>query len=56
MLYLTVLGPLAITLLLLFVSGIPLLEQSADRRYGDNSAYLDYKRRTSLFIPLPPGK
>lgn len=56
MLYLTVLGPVSITLLLLFVSGIPLLEQSADKRYGDNASYLDYKRRTSIFIPLPPGK
>jgi steroid 5-alpha reductase family enzyme len=50
-LWLTILGPVFITLLLLFVSGIPLLEQSADRKYGDDPAYQEYKRRTSLFVP-----
>jgi len=52
--YLAILGPVSITLLLLFVSGIPLLEKSAEARYGGNSAYQDYKKRTSAFIPLPP--
>lgn len=47
-------GPVFITLLLLFVSGIPLLERSADARYGDDPAYREYKRRTSILIPLPP--
>jgi steroid 5-alpha reductase family enzyme len=45
-----------ITVLLLFVSGIPLLEQSADRKYGNDPAYQEYKNRTSLFIPWLPGK
>ena len=47
-------GPLFITLLLLFVSGIPLLERSADEKYGSDPAYRDYKRRTSILVPLPP--
>lgn len=47
-------GPVFITLLLLFVSGIPLLERSADERYGSDPAYRDYKRRTSILVPLPP--
>jgi steroid 5-alpha reductase family enzyme len=47
-------GPLFITLLLLFVSGIPLLERSADEKYGSDPAYSDYKRRTSILVPLPP--
>ena len=47
-------GPLFITLLLLFVSGIPLLERSADEKYGDDPAYREYKRRTSVLVPLPP--
>ena len=55
-LYLVILGPVSITLLLLFVSGIPLLEKSADERYGGREDYREYKRRTSLFIPLPPKK
>ena len=49
-----VIGPVFITLLLLFVSGIPLLERSADARYGDDPAYREYKRRTSILVPLPP--
>ncbi len=47
-------GPVFITLLLLFVSGIPLLERSADARYGDDPGYREYKRRTSILVPLPP--
>lgn len=49
-----VLGPVFITLLLLFVSGIPLLERSADAKYGEDPAYREYKRRTSILVPLPP--
>ena len=52
--YAVVLGPIFITLLLLFVSGIPLLERSADARYGDDPDYREYKHRTSILIPLPP--
>jgi steroid 5-alpha reductase family enzyme len=51
--FLTALGPLFLTLLLLFVSGIPLLEKSAERKHGKDPAYQEYKRRTSIFVPLP---
>lgn len=54
--WLTVLGPLSITLLLLFVSGIPLLEKSADKKYGNNAEYLAYKESTSILFPLPPRR
>jgi len=50
-----VIGPVFITLLLLFVSGVPLLEKSADAKYGSDPAYQEYKRRTSVFVPLPPS-
>jgi steroid 5-alpha reductase family enzyme len=49
-----VVGPIFITLLLLFVSGIPLLERSAEAKHGDDPAYREYKRRTSILVPLPP--
>jgi steroid 5-alpha reductase family enzyme len=49
-------GPVSITVLLLFVSGIPLLERSADQKYGGDPAYRDYKRRTSILVPLPPRR
>ncbi|MDX9826241.1 MAG: DUF1295 domain-containing protein [Spirochaetia bacterium] len=55
-LYLTVFGPVFITLLLLFVSGIPLLEKSADAKYGGDPAYQEYKGKTSIFFPLPPKR
>ena len=48
----TVIGPLWTTFLLLFVSGIPLLEASADKKYGNDSEYLQYKSNTSVLIPL----
>lgn len=54
--WLTLIGPLWITLLLLFVSGILLLEKSADRKYGNNPDYLSYKKSTSMLIPLPPRR
>jgi steroid 5-alpha reductase family enzyme len=49
-----VVGPVFITLLLLFVSGIPPLERSSNEKYGDDPAYREYKRRTSVLVPLPP--
>ena len=50
-----VVGPVFITVLLLFVSGIPLLERSADEKYGDDPAYRDYKRRTRSSSPCRRG-
>ncbi|KAL2455867.1 Protein of unknown function (DUF1295) [Abeliophyllum distichum] len=53
--WLVIFGPIFLTLLLLFVSGIPLLEESADKKYGNNAIYRDYKRTTSPLILLPPA-
>lgn len=49
---LTIIGPLTITTLILFVSGIPLLE----KKYAGRADFEEYKKRTSVFIPLPPKK
>lgn len=43
-------GPVLITFLLLKVSGVPLLEP----RWEGNPAWDSYKKRTSMFVPLPP--
>lgn len=51
-----VISPAFITFLLLFVSGVPVLESSADKRWGDDPAYRLYKKRTSALIPLPNKK
>lgn len=48
----TIIGPLTITVLILFVSGVPLLE----KKYADRPDFKEYKKRTSVFIPLPPKK
>ncbi|KAL2629150.1 hypothetical protein R1flu_013836 [Riccia fluitans] len=50
-----VVGPVLLTCLLLFVSGIPLLESSADKRFMMKSEYRQYKKVTSVLIPLPPA-
>jgi steroid 5-alpha reductase family enzyme len=44
------LGPICITWILLSVSGIPLLEEKADKRYGDRADYQEYKRKTNVFF------
>ncbi|MBC1359419.1 DUF1295 domain-containing protein [Listeria booriae] len=45
-------GPLIITLLLLFVSGVPLLE----KKYKDRADFQAYAKRTSKFIPTIPRR
>jgi steroid 5-alpha reductase family enzyme len=44
-------GPVVMTVLLLRVSGVPLLERRMQRTRPD---YEEYARRTSVFVPLPP--
>jgi steroid 5-alpha reductase family enzyme len=45
-------APLAMLLLILFVTGIPPSEEQSLRRRGDD--YRRYQRETSAFVPLPP--
>jgi steroid 5-alpha reductase family enzyme len=55
-------SPLFVFTLLRFVSGVPILEKSADARWGATAEYQAYKARTHLLLPLPtfagllPGK
>ncbi|KAG0499470.1 hypothetical protein HPP92_003710 [Vanilla planifolia] len=51
--FLVLFGPVFLTFLLLFLSGIPLLEASANRRFGTLEEYKIYRKRTSPLIPLP---
>ena len=46
----TIISPITISFLLLYVSGIPMLEA----KYKDNLAFQDYKKRTSSFFPMLP--
>ncbi len=49
---LVLVSPLLITYLLLFVSGIPMLE----KKWSGIPEWEAYKAKTSAFIPLPPGQ
>ena len=44
-------SPLYIISLLMFVSGVPLLEKAADKKWGDQKAYQDYKKRVPKLLP-----
>jgi steroid 5-alpha reductase family enzyme len=50
-----VLGPVAITFILLKVTGIPTLEKSAREKWGDDPQYQAYVRRTRVLVPLRRG-
>ena len=50
--WLAMIGPLTITLLILKVSGIPMLE----RKMAENPDFAEYKRRTSVFLPWFPNR
>ena len=51
----TLISPVFVTFLLTRVSGIPLLEEKADERWGGQDDYEMYKRSTPVLIPKPPG-
>ncbi len=44
-------SPAYIVLLLLFISGIPILEKSADKKWGGKKDYIAYKKRVPLLFP-----
>ncbi|KAA3476033.1 3-oxo-5-alpha-steroid 4-dehydrogenase 1 [Gossypium australe] len=48
--WLVLIGPVFLTLLLLFVSGLTILEKSGDKKFGNMEAYRVYKKRTRLVI------
>lgn len=49
----TFIGPLFLTFTLLRWSGAALLERGMDKR---RPGYADYRKRTSAFLPMPPGR
>jgi steroid 5-alpha reductase family enzyme len=52
----TLISPVFVAFLLIKVSGIPLLEAKADKRWGGGDDYEEYKRRTPVLIPWPRTK
>ncbi|KAL8794316.1 MAG: hypothetical protein Q9195_003142 [Heterodermia aff. obscurata] len=57
-LYASILGPFFLTILLMFVSGLPLQERpGGKKRYESGNhweSYSEYTKRTSILIPFPP--
>lgn len=51
--WVTLISPVFITLLLTRISGIPMLEEKADERWGGNPDYENYKAHTPVLIPNP---
>ena len=49
--YVTLISPVFVYLLLARISGIPLLEHKADRRWGNEQAYIVYKKHTPVLVP-----
>lgn len=47
-----VLSPVFVTFLLTRVSGIPMLERKAEKRWGDDADYEEYKRSTPVLVPV----
>lgn len=47
--FLTIVSPITITVLILFVSGVPMLE----KKYAGRADFERYKKETSMFVPLP---
>ncbi len=49
--WVTLISPVFVYLLIRYVSGVPMLEESAERKWGDIEAYQMYKAKTPIFFP-----
>lgn len=52
--YATLISPVFVYLLLTRISGLPMLESRAKRRWGDEPEFQAYKRNTPVLVPRPP--
>ena len=51
----TLISPVFVTVLLTRISGVPLLEARADKKWGGQADYESYKASTPVLIPRPPS-
>lgn len=54
--YITLASPLFVFVLLTRVSGVPMLERRASKKWGENPEYRAYKEATPVLFPRPPSK
>ena len=52
----TLISPVFVYFLLTRVSGVPMLEASADERWGGQDDYEAYKRNTPVLVMKPPAR
>jgi steroid 5-alpha reductase family enzyme len=52
--WVTLISPVFVFLLITRVSGIPMLQARAEKRWGDDEDYQKYVRNTPVLIPRPP--
>lgn len=52
--YLTLISPFFVATLLIKVSGLPMLEKRADKKWGGDEDYEAYKASTPVLVPRPP--
>jgi len=52
----TLISPLWVILQLTVISGVPMLEKKADKKWGGQADYEAYKASTPVLIPRPPEK
>ena len=50
--WICLLSPIFVAFLLTQMSGIPILEKSAQKRWGEDPAYQTYKKNTPVLIPF----
>lgn len=53
---LALVGPLAITGILLYATGIPTVDASARKKWGEDPEYQAYRARTRTLVPWPFGR
>ncbi len=49
--FLTLVSPIFVYLLLTKISGLPFLEEKAEKKWGNDKGYLEYKNNTPILIP-----
>ena len=50
--FVTLVSPLFVFLLLTRISGLPFLEEKAEKKWGKDKAYVEYKNKTPILIPF----
>jgi steroid 5-alpha reductase family enzyme len=50
--FVTLVSPVFVFLLLTRISGLPFLEDKAEKKWGEDKDYIEYKKRTPLLVPF----